>query len=167
MCRCPRTPAPATLPEVDADVEPVRLHHARERVLAAPRELQQVGEFLVRQAVQIGRLPVRHDHEMPAGVGIGVEQRVASAVARDDVIGLVIAGLGDAREEALGVPGLGRQDVFNPPRSVQWFHRQTLVREAGNVKNVRLIAKGRPMPERDNGQGGGSGSGRAERVPVS
>ena len=76
-------------------------------------------DFLVRQAVQVGRLFVRHDHEMAAGIGVGVEQRVAGAVARDDVIGLVIAGLGDAREEALGERRFGRQDIFDPPRSVQ------------------------------------------------
>ena len=90
-----------------------------QRVLAAPREFHQVREFLLGQPVQIGRLSVRHDHQMAAGIGIGVEQSIAGAVARDDVIGLVIVGLGDAREQALSRLGLGRQDIFNPPRSVQ------------------------------------------------
>src|ERR1035438_8759072 len=56
---------------------------------------------------------------MPASIGEGIEQRVAGAVTRDDIMGLIVVRLGDAREEALGELGLGRQDVFNPPRSVQ------------------------------------------------
>ena len=129
--------------QVDPDVEPIRFHHARERVLAAPRELQQIRQFFVRQPVQVRRLPVRHDHKVAARIRVRIEQSVTSAVTRDDVVGLVVARLGDPREEALGVLGLWRQDVFDPPWSVQWFHAHRLVTEAGNVKNVRLDPKGR------------------------
>ena len=65
------------------------------------------------------RLSVRHDHKMATSIGIGVEQSKAGSVARDDVIGLVIVGLGDPREQARSRLRLGCQDIFDPPRSVQ------------------------------------------------
>ena len=65
MCRCSAMPAPAHFAEVDADVEAVGFHHLRERVLAAAGELHQIGQFLVGQTVQVGRLLVGHDHRWP------------------------------------------------------------------------------------------------------
>src|ERR1039458_4192040 len=76
---------------------------------------------------------------MAAGVGEGVEQRLTGAVARDDMIGLIVVRLGDAQEEALGELGLGRQDVFNPPWGVQWFHCPRLMREGGIVKTAESL----------------------------
>ena len=57
MFRDARTRATST--EVDAHVESVRLHHGGERGEATARELPQIREFLVRQAVQVWRLPCK------------------------------------------------------------------------------------------------------------
>ena len=141
----PQNAGARDLAEVEADVEPVRLHHARERILTAPRELHQVSEFLVGQPVQVRSLPVRHNQEMPSVVGISIEDSKARAIARNDVIGLVIVGLSDPGEEALWALRLGCQDVFNPPRGVQLFQAPTLVRQAGNVKILRRGPSPRPV----------------------
>ena len=76
-------------------------------------------EFVVGQAVQVGGLLVRHDHQMPAVVGIFIEQRETCAVARDDMVGLVVRGLRDTCEQAGVQLRLWRQDVFDPPRCMQ------------------------------------------------
>ena len=56
---------------------------------------------------------------MSAGVRIGIEQGIARALAGDDVVGLVFAGLGDTGEEILGLRRFRGQDIFNAPGGVQ------------------------------------------------
>ena len=51
--KVPRHPGAGDLAQVDADVEPIRFHHICERVLAAPRELEEVGEFVICQPVEV------------------------------------------------------------------------------------------------------------------
>ena len=65
---------------------------------------------------------VRNDQQMTARIRKSVQQSKASPRARNDVIGFIVVGLGDRREEALGQIGLRRQDILNTPRSVQRFH---------------------------------------------
>src|SRR5437899_7074047 len=71
---------------------------------------------------------------MSARVRICVQQRVTGAVSGDDMVGLVVIGLGDAREQALCQCGFGRQDIFYSPGSVERFHRQTLFGKGLDVK---------------------------------
>ena len=56
---------------------------------------------------------------MSAGVGIPIQQCITRPVARDDEVAHVVAGLRDAREQALGKLGLGRENVFDAPRRVE------------------------------------------------
>src|SRR5690348_137517 len=71
---------------------------------------------------------------MSAVIGIGIEHGVASSIARNDVVVLVLARLGDAGENAFGGSGFRRQDIFNSPRGVERFHEKKLVRRGGIVK---------------------------------
>ena len=124
------------LAQIDADVEAVGFHHRRQRVDATARELPQIRQFLLRQAVQVGDLFVRHDQQMSAVVGIGIEQGETGAVAHDDAVRLVVIGLRDAGEQAGVELWLGREDVFNPPRCVQRFHGGRVEVETQKVKTV-------------------------------
>ena len=110
------------LAEIDAEVETIGLHHLRQCVDAAAGELPQIRQFRFGQAIQVGDLFVRHDQQMSAVVGIGVEQCEARAVAHNDTVRFVVIGLGDAGEQAGIELRFGRQDVFDAPRRVQRFH---------------------------------------------
>ena len=113
--------------QVHANIETVRVHGFCQGVLAAACELEEVLQFLVGQRVQVSGLFIRYYHQMAPGIRIRVQQRITRALADQDVVGLVIVGAGDAREEALPGRGrLGRQDVFDSPRGVQRFHPQKL-----------------------------------------
>jgi len=125
--------------EVDAHVESVRLHHGGERGEAAARELPQIRELLVRQALQVGDFLVRHGHQMPADVGITVQQREARAVAHDDQIFLVVGRLRDAREQTFCEFRLGRQNVFDAPRRVECVHAEKLKRAANKRNDFRVL----------------------------
>jgi hypothetical protein len=123
------------LAKIEADVEPLRFHDGGEGVLAATKQFHQVGEFFVGQAVEIGGLLVGDDHQMPAGVGIFVQHGEAGAVARDDEIGVVVAGLRDLRKDG-GVRGGGfwGENVLNPPGRVERFHWGMVAGGGGDVK---------------------------------
>jgi hypothetical protein len=109
--------------EIDADVEAVGFHDGREGILAAANEFHEVGEFVVGKAVKVSGLFIRHDHKMTAHIGKAVEERVTGAVAGDDEIGFVIAGLGDLSEKGHARRRwFGGGDVFDSPRRVEHFH---------------------------------------------
>lgn len=88
--------------EVDADIEAIGFHDFGQGILTTTRELQEIGHFVVCEAIQVGNLFVGHGHQVAAGVGVGVEQGETGAVTEDDKIGFVIVGLGDLSEEAFG-----------------------------------------------------------------
>jgi len=125
--------------EIDAEIEAVGAHDFGERVLTATRELHEVGHFLHGQSIQVGRLFVGHRHHVPASVGIFVEQRKTGAVPGDDVVGLVIIGLGRAGEDALRKRRLGREDVFDSPRGVEWFHAEQIKERAWECQSSEEI----------------------------
>ena len=80
---------------------------------------------------------------MPAIVRIGVEQGKTRAVAGDDVVGLVVARLGDAGEQARVELRFGRENVFNPPRGVQRFHGGSVEVEVTRLKLNLFVAASR------------------------
>ena len=92
-------PAPATLPRLMPTLNPSGFITAVSASRQRRASFHKIGEFLVRQPVQVGDFLVRHDHQMPAVVGITVQQRETGAVAHDDQIVLVIGRLRDAREQ--------------------------------------------------------------------
>lgn len=71
---------------------------------------------------------------MPSVVGIFVEQGKTGPVPNDDVIGFVVIGLSNARKQTLIQRGFRREDVFDTPRSMEWFHQNRVAMEQGKVK---------------------------------
>ena len=128
--------------EIDSDVESVRLHHLGQGILAAPGQFDQIAQLLLRQPVQIGRSGVRHDEQMSAIVGIAIEHGETSAFAHDDIIGDIIAGLGDALEKPGRSGGrFGSQNVGNSPRRVQRFHQGNASGLGGNCQNQSICCR--------------------------
>jgi hypothetical protein len=109
--------------EVDADVEAVGFHDLGEGILTPAGKDHEVGEFGFGEVVEVRGLTVRDDEEMAAVVGIGIEKCEAGSIAGDDMVGDIVIGLGDAREEG-GVArrGFGGEDVLDSPGSVEDFH---------------------------------------------
>ena len=118
----PQNSSPGDFAEVDADVKAIGVHNSRERALTALSQLPQIRHLVIRQSAEIRRLFIGYHHQMPARVRVGVEQRETSPAARDDQIGLVIAGLRDARKEAVALRGLGGQDILDAPGRMQRLH---------------------------------------------
>src|SRR5215469_18725450 len=71
---------------------------------------------------------------MATRVGIFVQQCVTGAVPRDNVICFIVTRLRDACEQTLIQRGLGREDIFDTPRSVEWIHKSRVAAESTKVK---------------------------------
>jgi hypothetical protein len=102
------------------------MHYANQRVLATARQLEKLGQFVVREAVQVLDLFVGHDHQMASGIRVSVQQGETGSSPRNDKIRLIITGMSDARKKAFGLRGLGSEDVLDPPWGMQGFHRKDL-----------------------------------------
>lgn len=111
--------------QVGPDVESVGSHDLAECGLALAGDEHELEELVGFESIEIRDLPVRDDHEVAPVVGIGVQEGVAGATAKDDMVGDVFRGLPDLVEEGM-VAGLGRglwsEDVVDAPGSVQDGH---------------------------------------------
>lgn len=74
---------------------------------------------------------------MPAGVRIGIQQRVTTLLPDQHIIALVIIRLRDLAEDRSirRIQILRRQNVLNPPRRMQMLHPPTLECRAGDVNS--------------------------------
>jgi hypothetical protein len=84
-----------------------------------------------------GDLPVRDDHDVAAVVGVVVEERVTAPGPDHDEVCLVIVPVGDPLEDRLLARGrFRREDVLDPPRGVELFHRSERRGTAGPSQNA-------------------------------
>ena len=97
---------PRTAPDVEADVEPLRLDRPsqnRLQVAGDPHHLQQRCVVQRRQLTHVGQ---RRDQRMPAGVGKAVEHRNRSlAPPQDEVLSLAAGGIAGVADKAPLRPG--------------------------------------------------------------
>ncbi|MFM1944802.1 MAG: hypothetical protein RI897_3784 [Verrucomicrobiota bacterium] len=113
------------LAEVEADVEALGFHDLAQCFLTGLGKAHEVEHFIVSQVGEVGALPIGDDEQVTAGVGVGIEERVAGATAGDDEVGFIFVGLADGGEEGVVLRGgFGGEDVLDSPGRVERFHRR-------------------------------------------
>ena len=107
-------PGAGALPEIQADVEALRLDRVTQQALGVFREFPQFQFFAVGQRAQIGHFAIRHDHHVPDRVRVAVHDQESVLAARDDEMRGIVAGLRGFEEE---VGCRADREVFGAPGS--------------------------------------------------
>ena len=123
--------------EVQADVEAVGIHDRLERANAAARHQRQFRKRRFVQVVQIGGFLVGRHQQVPAVVGVAVQENEAVPIAVNDEVADVVLASGDAGKQRL-IAGrrLGRQNIINPPRGVETFHSRDFEGKFGKSQKI-------------------------------
>ncbi len=108
------------LPEIDAEVHPLRGVGFADRRFGGAREHDQLAQLVVGRLGQRRHVAVRHHHQMRVVVGEQVEDDVAGGAAKDDQRRRVVVRERTAEDAGIGFTAAA--DVGEPPRGPEAFH---------------------------------------------
>jgi len=105
---------PRTAPQIQPDVESLRLEGFPQNLLGDLRDLHQLRQFLIAQPRQTGHMAVGHDHQMPVVVRESVQDDESAGEAGDDVVFAVTPLIGLLTKDATLLL-VRRRHIRQPP----------------------------------------------------
>src|SRR5258708_1127565 len=145
----------SSLPQVHAEVEPMRPINSFQDALSLPAQVDQLVEVFARHLGQAVEVSVRHHHHVPGSVGVGVQADKARLAAQNQPprsFGLVfghavldgkIDGGNEIAEDASAVTGPAFQ-LFWHSRTCQLVSRRNIRVAPWCPKNVHFLTRRSP-----------------------